>query len=124
VKSYTEIDGLENIVLEESYVLGITATPGHLVFRVDFVLTADHPLYRPPAAGNTECTRTGEISFEAVESLQWSGQGAPPARDASGEIDYGHIELFEWKPGCYRLEGDWGFIEVASLGVRVTIDKL
>jgi hypothetical protein len=53
----------------------------------------------------------------------WTDHGAPPARDATGEIDYGHIEGFEWKPGCYRLEGSWGFMEVAAGDVQVTIDE-
>jgi hypothetical protein len=123
VKPYTEIDGLEDIVLEESYVLGITATPGQLVFKVDFVLTTDHPLYQPPPAGTIECFRRGGFRFQTVKSLQWSDQGAPPTRDPNGEIDYGHIEWFEWKPGCYRLEGGWGFIEVAGGDVQVTIDE-
>jgi hypothetical protein len=123
VKPYTEIDGLEDIVLEESYVLGITATPGRLVFEVDFVLTPNHPLYRPRSAGTFACFRRGEFRFETVKSLQWTDQGAPPARDATGEIDYGHIEGFEWKPGCYRLEGSWGFMEVAGSDVQVTLDE-
>ena len=122
MKPYTEIDGLEDVVLEESYVLGITATPGCVLVRVEFVLTSDHRLYRPSAAGTNECVRRGEIRFRAVESLQWSGQGSPPARDRSGEADYGHIDSFEWKPGCYRLEGDWGFMEVLGSDVTVAMD--
>lgn len=123
MKPYTEIDGLEDIVLEESWVLGLKATPGQLVFKVDFILTTDHPLYRPPAPGTMWYTRRGELRFQTVKSLQWSDQGAPPAEDANGVIDYGHIDSFEWKPGCYRLEGDWGFMEVAAGDVEVTIDK-
>ena len=122
---YTGIDGLEDIVLEESYVLAITATPGRLVFKVDFVLTPDHPLFRPYNAVETfACFRRGELRFQAVTASQWSDQGKPPARDATGEIDYGHIDYFEWKPGCYRLEGDFGFIEInGGDDVQVTIDE-
>jgi hypothetical protein len=39
MQPYTDLDGLQDIVLEESYVLGITATPGSVVFTMDFVLT-------------------------------------------------------------------------------------
>ena len=122
MKPYTDIDGLADIVLEESWVLGLTATPDQLLLPVDFVLTASHPLYQPPAADTIECTRRGQLRFGAVTSLQWTGQGAPPARDKTGEIDYGHIDSFEWKPGCYRLEGDWGFMDVTGGAVQVTID--
>ena len=45
MKPYTEIDGLEDIALEESWVLGRTATPGQLLLHVEFVLTASHPLW-------------------------------------------------------------------------------
>ena len=61
MQPYTGIDGLQDIVLEESYVLGITATPGQLVFTMDFVLTRDHPLFRPFNPAETyECFRRGE----------------------------------------------------------------
>jgi hypothetical protein len=124
MKPYTDIDGLQDIVLEESYVLGITATPGQVVFTMDFVLTRDHPLFRPFNPAETyECFRRGELRFQDVTSLQWSGQGAPPARDATGELDWGHIDYFEWKPGCYRLEGegDWGIMEVTGDNIQVTV---
>ena len=122
VKPYTDIDGLEHIVLEESWVLGITATPGQLVFKVEFVLTAEHPLYQPPPPGTAECTRRGELCFQKVTSLQWTEQGAPPSQDPDGEIDYSNIDAFEWSSGFYRLEGHWGFMAVNSGDVQVTID--
>ena len=121
MKPYTEIKGLENIVLEESYVLDIMVTPGSAIFQVDFVLAADHELYVEPPARTNDCVRRGEVHFRDVEYLQWSGQCVPPARDRSGEIDYGHIDSFEWKPGSYYLEGDWGVMEVHCCEVVVTI---
>jgi hypothetical protein len=101
---------------------GISATPGQLVFTMDFVLTPDHPLYRPYNPAETfACYRHGELRFQAVKSLQWSDQGKPPAQDATGELDYDHIDYFEWKPGCYRLEGSWGFMEVTGDDIQVTV---
>jgi hypothetical protein len=121
VKPYTEIYGLENIVLEESYVMAIMAMPGELIFELDFVLATAHPLYKQPPVGVIGSFRRGKLCFQAVKSLQWSDQGAPPAEDATGKIDYGNIDSFEWRSGFYRLEGDWGFMEVAGSDVQVTI---
>jgi hypothetical protein len=58
-----------------------------------------------------------------VKSLQWSDQIARPSQDPDGELDWGHIDYFEWKPGCYRLEGegDWGIMEVTGDDVQVTV---
>ena len=122
MKPYTDIDGLRDIVLEESYVLGITATPGLLIL-MDFVLTPDHRLYRPHGPENFACFRHGELRFQDVKSLQWSDQIARPSQDATGELDWGHIDSFEWKPGCYRLDGEWewGIMEVTGGDVQVTV---
>ena len=117
--SYVELPGLEEIVLEESYVLGLHAEPGELTFEVDFVLTRRHPAYVEPAASEVECFRRGALRFRGVERLLWAKQGAVPARDAAGEIDFGHIDTFEWENRDYALGGDWGEIEVRAAGVEV-----
>ncbi len=122
MKPYTDIEGLQDIVLEESYVLAITATPGEVVFKVDFVLAPDHPRYQPKRPDEFACFRRGELRFQAVKILYWTGQGRPPSKDPDGEIDYDHIENFEWEPSCYQLHGDWGYMEVTGGDVQVTID--
>jgi hypothetical protein len=122
LKPYTALKGLEDIVLEESYVLAITATPSQVVFKVDFVLTTEHPRYQPNRPGEYECFRRGELRFQDIKILYWTGQGRPPAQDATGELDYGHIETFEWEPACYQFLGDWGYMQVTGGTVQVTID--
>mgnify|MGYP000368437538 CR=1 FL=1 len=121
VKPYTDLPGFEALVLEESYVLGIQATPGALTFDVDLVLTPEHPAYAPPAADETECFRRGRVRFCEVHRLVWDQQGAPPATDASGEIDFGHIDSLVWDDGTFRLEGDWGRMEVSASRAEVDI---
>jgi hypothetical protein len=57
MQPYTGIDGLPDIVLEESYVLGISATPGQVVFTMDFVLTPSTgpiTLLKPSRATGTD----------------------------------------------------------------------
>jgi len=38
----------------------------------------------------------------------------PPARDASGELDYGGIDGYEWDESGHHLFGDWGRIDVVA----------
>jgi hypothetical protein len=123
VRPYTDLDGFEAVVLEESYVFGIKAIPGAVTFKVEFALTPEHPAYAPPRSGETECFRTGRVRFINVERLVWEDQGAPPATDASGEIDYGHIDSFTWDGMTFKLEGDWGRMELTAAGVEVEVAR-
>ncbi len=91
-----------------------------MTFTVDYVLTAEHSLYQPEHPGEYACFRRGELRFQAVKNLYWTGQGRPPAEDADGEIDYGHIESFGWE-SSYQLHGGWGYMEITGGDVQVTI---
>lgn len=122
MRPYTDISALRHIYLEDSWVLGIDATPGRLSFRMDLVLTPEHPEYRGAAPGEQHCYRRGELSFTGVSRLQWSAADVRPAVDASGEQDYGNIDIFEWDERAARLEGDWGQIEVSYAAVEVSLD--
>jgi hypothetical protein len=122
VRSYVDLPGLEEIVLEESYVLGVHAEPALLLFRMDFALTPRHPRYVPPPSGEVECFRRGTLRFSGVERLVWGGQGRPPARDATGEIDFGHIDSFTWGAEGFALAGDWGEIELRAATVEAAVE--
>ena len=90
---------------------------------LDIVLDLKHEEYAPPPLGERDCFRRGRILFEEVLSLNWAGQGAPPAVDASEEIDYGHLDLFQWNEGTYRLQGDFGLMELYAGRVTVELAK-
>jgi hypothetical protein len=123
MRPYTDLHGFESIVLEESFVLGIQATPGAVEFRVDLVLARDHPDFRTPQPGDAECFRLGVVRFRDVQRVTWSSQGAQPASDATGDLDYGHIDSFVWDRELFELNGNWGAMEVvAASGVRVSLD--
>jgi hypothetical protein len=92
VRPYAELPELTDIVLEESYVLGVTALPGQVTFDVEFVLTPDHPSYVPPPPSENECFRRGTLRLFGVRRLTWDDQGRPPATDATGERDFGHVD--------------------------------
>lgn len=121
MKAYTDLPGFEALVLEESYVLGIQAVPGSVTFEVDLVLTPQHTQYAPPPLTERECFRKGSVRFGGVQRLVWDRQGNPPATDATGEIDYGHINSLEWQEGTFRLEGDWGRMELSATHAEVII---
>lgn len=69
MRPYTDIAPLSCILLEESYVLGITATPGEATGRLDLVLTPNHPEYRLPGPGEQYCFRRGLLGFKGVTRL-------------------------------------------------------
>jgi hypothetical protein len=119
--AYAVVRGTERTCgnrLDESYVLGVAAQPGGLTFEVDFALTQEHPL-RPATAERDGMLSPRHLRFVGVERLVWEAQGAPPAIDASGESDFGHIDSFEWEDGRYVINGDWGRIEASAGAVEV-----
>jgi hypothetical protein len=124
VRPYTELPDLAEIVLEESYVLGITAEPGTVTFDIDFVLTRDHSEYVEPSPSERECFRRGSMRLSGVRRLTWDAQGAPPATDATGEQDFGHIDSFEWEDGKFLLHGDWGRLEAEADKIETTLRRV
>ena len=119
---YENLPGFDTYVLEESWVLDVTARPGSVVFRLDLVLTPEHPRYKLPHPGNNLFYLDGQLVFEEVTDLEWVAQGGPPAIDATGEIDYGHIDTMTWDSGLYELQGDWGEMRVRARAARLVLD--
>jgi hypothetical protein len=108
-----------NLVLEESFVLGIIATPTRVTMDVEFALTPDHPASGPPPPDENEAYRRGQIRFVGVRRLVWVDQCARPATDSTGEVDYGHIDDLRWDGESFELEGDWGRMTLEARGVEV-----
>jgi hypothetical protein len=122
MRPYVEIRGFEEIVLEESFVLGIEAVPASVALKMEFVLTPRHAEYHVPKPGERECFRSGQMTFVDVTSLHWDQQGKRPARDSTGTIDYGHIDVFGWEPHLFHLEGDWGRMRISADTVTIDLD--
>lgn len=121
MRPYYELPSLRGLLLEESYVLDIVAHPGEVSFMLDLVLTPDHPEHGPPKPGDQFCFRRAVLTFNGVGRLLWSNSGSPPARDASGEEDFGHVDSHEWDDAGHVLEGDWGRMEIVCLNVEVRL---
>jgi hypothetical protein len=118
---YTSVTPLANLVLEESWVLRIIALPGQVEYDVEFVLSPFHPDYVPPRDGEMFCYRKGRLLFGAVSDLRWSGQGEAPARDASGELDFGNIDSMVVDGSRFELSGSWGEMTVIAEVIDVTL---
>jgi hypothetical protein len=120
-RPYTEVPGLREIVLEESFVLASTAGPGVLRLDLDALLTDRHEAYGPPRPGEWGCFVRAVLRFDGVKSLTWDEQGGRPAVDATGEIDYGHVDAMTWRGRRFELEGEWGTIVVVANVPSVTM---
>jgi len=118
---YSQIDGLNLFYFEDSWVLDVVARPGLLTIDLDAVLLPAHPEYVAPSPGEQYCYRRGELRLEGVADLQWIGQGLPPARDATGEFDYGGIDSFTLGDGSYRISGNFGDIVARAKSVRMQL---
>lgn len=121
VADYTEIPQLKYFVLEESWVLAITATPAQLRIETELVFAKDYPDLRPPREGDLYYSELRSIIFREVTAIEWNSQGRIPATDATGETDWGAIDSFRFAGDEYRLEGDWGAMRVIAKVVDVVL---
>jgi hypothetical protein len=120
-QSYWVLPDLSDYYLEDSWVLDVTARPGLLVLSLEVVLRETHAEHRPPKPGEQYCYRRARLIFPEVTTLAWSDQGREPARDASGEIDYGSVDALLVGDGRYSLFGDFGTIEISSAAPRIEL---
>jgi len=121
VNDYREVGQLAVYHLEESYILDIQARPGFLACEVDLALNVDHPLHRPPPPEERHCYRRGRLEFSQVQDLHWVDQGTPPAKDATGEVDYGSIDSLEVEGQLYVMTGDFGRISVTASNLSIRL---
>lgn len=119
--SYQSVQGLEQVVLEASYVLDVLATPTLLTFQLDAFLTPQHPDYVTPSKDEQERYRPAILTFSKLNKLIWDFKTVSPAVDASGEIDYGSIDSMTITGQTYTIEGDFGRIEVNAKEAKFSI---
>ena len=119
---YTDIAGFEHVLLEESFVLDVVARPGSVEVTIDLVLLVGHEAYHDPRVGEMRCYVRAALRFSGVTELSWVDQGRRPAIDASGDIDYGGVDLFDQVNNEWRFAGDWGDIRLKaeSIGLELT----
>lgn len=109
------LPGLEGVLLEESYVLDVTATPGRLEVSMDLVVLPGHALYHDPVPGERLCFVRATLVFAGVSELCWLAQGQRlPAIDAAGETDFGGVDRMELTGEGWRFQGDWGDVRLKA----------
>ncbi len=111
---YHEFPGLEDVYLEDSYVLGVKEDPDRVVFDLDLVLTPGHAEYRPPRPDEQHDYRRAALEFPHVRSATWGERRFEPFTDATGQVDYGSIDLLYRNDRTYHVQGDWGDVDIES----------
>lgn len=111
MEPYHAIPGLEHIYLEDSFIVAIDQADG-LRFKLEAVITEEHPYYRDPKPGQQYCFRWLTISWLASASIDFQPSGRQPAVDATGSIDYDNIDRFEWADSRFEMEGNFGRVTV------------
>src|SRR5215213_7505696 len=98
---YQALPSLSNLYLEDSYVLALEPTAQRVVLTVEAVLISAHPHYHPPGPNEQYCYERGQLIFPNVRQLRWIASTRQPSIDASGELDYGNIDVFYGEQGQY-----------------------
>jgi hypothetical protein len=107
---------LEQIVLQESYVLDVHQVGSDVVFTMDLLL-------------DTGRTKVGRIIFPAVETEEWlSDKGEPTSLQGINAVahryfggpdekpDLGTINFIHHESNYWYLSGDWGSCNLFSAG--------
>ena len=118
------IVAFDEILLEDTYVLGWNQTPDSLTFTVLASLLQSHPPATPPLAGEWACYTSGVIRFSGVSSVTGLLQQelVPPASDPDGSIDFGCIDdLSHISPGEFRIAGEFGIVTIAATAVALVL---
>ena len=111
---YRAFPVLDQVYLEDSWVLSVREVATGLVFEVDAVMTERHPAYRGPLPGERYDYRKVELTVVGTRAV-YEPSGAAPASSGDGQLDYGNIDAWYVDgEGWSHLEGDWGTAEVLA----------
>lgn len=114
MKPYYDIPALHSIYLEDSFVLGIKERDDGISFRLDAVLTADHPRYHEPKPGEQYCYAGIVLAFGNASGVEWLERSEHVFTDPDGEQDLGNIDVLRWEDDLYDIAGDWGHVHVRT----------
>lgn len=96
---------LNQVYLEDSFVLEVIEIEDRLEFIVEFVLRGNHPRYCPPKPNEQYCYAIGKLTFPNIKSKQWIVKTLSPSTDSTGSVDYGNIDSFFQVMQPYVIEG-------------------
>jgi hypothetical protein len=120
--NYWQLAGLENIYLEDSYVLGIK-TDTAIEFFLEAILTENHSLYTSPLPGEQYCYRSITLKFPHPQTYNLTLNKMIPIIDPDGTWDYGNIDEFFLENQTYYLIGEWGELTIVSDSPIIEFDS-
>lgn len=121
---YGDFVGLENVYLEDSYVLDIQIRVSSVLFVILAVLTEEHPEFSPPPPEQQYCYRRAELSFSDAKRIECVLESITAATDVTETVDYGNIDEFYLADGQYHLSGDWGRLAIRSTAPLLQVSVL
>lgn len=117
---YEALPGLEDVLVEGSFVLDVVDEPGTVRVLIHAAVTTSHPWYAPPDPASPHCFLLLQIVFRSVRKVAWFARSELAYVDAEGRRDRGCIDRFvAVADGSYLLEGDWGGLTIASAAPMV-----
>jgi len=120
---FVAFDALAGTYLEDSWVLDVSASERDCTFRLDLVLTPQHPGYHQPRPGEQYCYARALLRVTSGVAVAFQPGTGPPASDATGEFDWGNIDTFDsvdWEGrDAWQLTGSWGELLAAEPEVSV-----
>ncbi len=121
MSDYQSLPGFEGVLLEESIVRAVVATPQGLTVMLDAYLATTHPRWHPPVEGEWATWVPSVLTFEGVSDLTWRGGDRPPSRNADGTVDFDTLDVFTVDGDRYTLESGAGDIELTATNVMLTL---
>ncbi len=121
-RSYESLPAFSDVVLEESWVRQVIASPGRVLFLVEAVIAKDSPLLQDPRPGEQFFWLPGVIQFEGVSSLEWTDQQGPTT-ELDGTQDYDHIDSLTVDGDVYVVESGAGTLRLTATDVVVQLDE-
>ncbi|MGE0880264.1 MAG: hypothetical protein AB7L13_18860 [Acidimicrobiia bacterium] len=121
MRPYHLLAGLEDVYLEDSYVLDIEAHVTDIRITVQAVLTESHPQYTGRKPGKQHCYRKVVLLFEGFGSYTFQANARSRSIDPDGTVDYQNVDAFTWDESGFALEGSWGSLRTDGGTVSVVL---
>lgn len=123
INNYFELDGFQNLYLEDSFVIGIQQTETDIIFNCDFVILENHKLYSTPKTGEQYCYLKGCIRFSHITQVDWIKRDETVFSNNCYDNDYGNIDIFYVDDEKYYMQGDWGEVIIHTKTVELEVDN-
>jgi hypothetical protein len=121
---YHDIEVLQDVYLEDSWVHSIVYDGNSIVFCLDIILLKNHKQYSPPKPNEQYCYRSAYLKFDHLVTVDWKKVYMKASIDADNEFDFGNIDSFQSHQGVFLLSGDWGELEVQCGELKLIIHPL